>query len=85
MLFDIHMFGKAGFIFNMGAAADIKAVLKVFERLAAQVEPLFKAAKSCALVFSIKAVGPAKQLAGSKGPAVLIIAAFDQIRFASGL
>jgi hypothetical protein len=92
MLFDIHVLGKAGAVFNMRPPArrgimslrlgethgDIVFFLDTFHGSGPEIQALLKATKGQALIIFIKSVRPAKQPAGGKRPTLFIIAPVDK-------
>ena len=59
MVFNGHVFNKAGAIFDVEACSDIIFFLQVFHGSRPELEALFKTTKSHALMFLIKSVRPA--------------------------
>jgi hypothetical protein len=78
MLFDIHVPGKTSPVFNMRTHGDIVFFLGTFQGCSSEIQALFKATKSQALVLIVKTVWPAEHSTGSKGPSIVIIPSVNQ-------
>ena len=74
MLFDIHVLGKTGTVFNMRAHGDIVFFVDTFQGSGPEVQALLKTTEDQALVLLFKTVWPTEQVAGGEWPAIVVIA-----------
>ena len=63
----------------MRAHGNIVFVMQIFQGFWPELQALLKAAESHALMFFIKAIGPANKVAGCKRPSPLVIASIAAI------
>jgi len=72
------MLHKAGLVLQVRAYGNIESIMKCFKCLGIKDKALFKAAEGEAISFFIKSIGAAKEAAGGKGPAIVVISSGEE-------
>lgn len=81
MVFDCRVRDKAVGVVDVGASCHIEAAIERCQGLMFQAKASLEATKREPLPIMIKTVGAGKKLAGSKGPAVLVVASIQEVLF----